>query len=396
MRLLTPFIFLLFCLSCGLVGVSDPVSEITFTSLSAGSVHTCEITARGTAYCWGGNNRGQLGTTAVLEKCEDPFTGIVDCSTRPMAVSGELTVASLSAGASHTCGITTSGPTYCWGSNRSGSGTCTARNGTTVPCSRTPVLLSGGVTFTALSTKYSATCGIATSGAAYCLGPDLDVPPEVVAGGLVFASLTRGLSHTCGITTGGTTYCWGGNLWGQLGNGTYGGGRDDPQDYRSPGAVVGGLTFGLLSAGWRNTLGLTDAGAAYWWGKEPGYESDVGIFPNSSNSANAPTPVAGGLTFVSLTAGSGQACGITPGGAAYCWGSNTAGQLGDGTSNHQKNALVPVSGGLTFALLSAGDAHTCGLTTDGTAYCWGYNTVGQLGDGSTNQRHTPVRVVGQP
>src|SRR5207244_12830415 len=90
-------------------------------------------------------------------------------------------------------------------------------------------------------------------------------------------------------------------------------------------------------------------------------------------------------------AGSAHTCGVTPTGAAYCWGTNFAGQLGDGTT---ANRLVPtpVADGLTFAAVSAGTNHTCGATTSGAAYCWGDNTVGELGDGTRTGRLVPTAV----
>jgi alpha-tubulin suppressor-like RCC1 family protein len=71
------------------------------------------------------------------------------------------------------------------------------------------------------------------------------------------------------------------------------------------------------------------------------------------------------------------------------------GQLGDGTTT-DRTSPVPVLGGLTFARVSAGNGHTCGVTTDGVAYCWGNNNYGQLGNGTTTNSSVPVKVAGQP
>jgi alpha-tubulin suppressor-like RCC1 family protein len=90
------------------------------------------------------------------------------------------------------------------------------------------------------------------------------------------------------------------------------------------------------------------------------------------------------------------ACALTPGGAAYCWGTNGLGELGDG-SNATQRVPVAVAGGLTFSAIDVADAHhTCGLTTSGVAYCWGSNQSGQLGDGTVTNRNVPVKVLGQP
>ena len=102
--------------------------------------------------------------------------------------------------------------------------------------------------------------------------------------------------------------------------------------------------------------------------------------------------MAGGVSFAAVSAGDVSTCGVTAAGAAYCWGLNSNGQLGDGTTTNWLSPVL-VAGGVSFAAASAGDLHTCGVTTGGAAYCWGYNGYGQLGDGTTTDRSSPVLVV---
>ena len=152
-----------------------------------------------------------------------------------------------------------------------------------------------------------------------------------------------------------------------------------------------GLSFATISAGEGHTCGLTVGGAAYCWGND--FYGQLG--DGTTDRQASPVPVIGGLTFavVSVSAGGWDTCGVTPSGAAYCWGGNDHGQLGDGTMN-QRTSPVPVVGGLTFATITAGGQHTCGVTTIGVAYCWGWNGLGQLGDGTSVDRLTPVPVAG--
>src|SRR5437870_9365167 len=109
----------------------------------------------------------------------------------------------------------------------------------------------------------------------------------------------------------------------------------------------------------------------------------------------APVPVAPGVSFAAVTGGAAHTCGLTTGlsAAAYCWGGNGSGQLGDGTKTNQLTpVLVQAPAGVSFAAVTAGAAHTCGVTAAGAAYCWGDNGFGQLGDGTTTSQSSPVLV----
>src|SRR5439155_1100776 len=178
---------------------------------------------------------------------------------------------------------------------------------------------------------------------------------------------------------------------GQLGDGTSG------TDRLTPVAVSGGLTFAAVSAGqFYHTCGVTTSAAAYCWGQNGSGQLGSG----TTTSSLIPVAVSGGLTFAAVSAGASETCGVTTSGAAYCWGYNGYGELGTGTTT---GSLIPVavSGGLTFAAVSVGGAgstigpHTCGVTPGGAAYCWGYNGYGQLGDGTSGtNRLTPIAVSG--
>ncbi len=148
-----------------------------------------------------------------------------------------------------------------------------------------------------------------------------------------------------------------------------------------------GLTAVTAADG--HACALTNDGAAWCWGS-----NDQGQLGDGSTAASlAPVPVAGGLTFTMLSAGAYNTCGLAPDGAAYCWGWNDVGQLGDGSTTN-RFAPVAVSGGRQFASVSTGVAHACALTASGSAYCWGLNGSGQLGNGTTANSLTPVAVSG--
>lgn len=184
---------------------------------------------------------------------------------------------------------------------------------------------------------------------------------------------------------------------GELGNGTTTGpqqcsllsGYTSPCS-RIPVAVAGGLTFAQVSAGWDVTCAVTTTGLAHCWG----YNGAGALGNGSMTNTPTPTRVSGGLTFAMVSPGHGEfhSCGVTTGGAAYCWGDNDTGELGNGTTT--STTPVSVAGGLTVAQVSAGYRHTCGVTTDGAGYCWGDNYWGALGIGNHTDALSPTPVLG--
>jgi alpha-tubulin suppressor-like RCC1 family protein len=371
-------------IACGdEMGPTQPATlrfAASFAAVSAGSAHTCGLTAAGAAYCWGYNSFGELGDGTTT-----------NYRLTPVLVAGGVSFAAVSAGFNHTCGLTAAGASYCWGANYFGQ---LGDGGTTQP-RWTPVLVAGGVSFAVVSAGTGHTCGLTAAGAAYCWGSNTfgslgdgtttgRSTPGLVTGGVSFTAVSAGTGQTCGLTAAGAAYCWGRNFYGQLGDGT-------KTDRSTPGLVAGGVSFAAVSAGSSHTCGLTSAGATYCWGY-----NDLGQLGDGTWTTRlTPVLVAGGVSFGAVSAGGGHTCGLTATGAAYCWGYNAFGQLGDGTTTPLftgRATLAPVAGGVTFAALSAGSDHTCGVTAAHAAYCWGSNAWGKLGDGSPTGQPTPVRV----
>jgi alpha-tubulin suppressor-like RCC1 family protein len=259
-------------------------------------------------------------------------------------------------------------------------------------------------------------CGVTTTNVAYCWGYNrvgqlgdgtggsgvFRTEPTRVLGGLTFRQVIAGKLHTCGVTTSNVAYCWGFNSSGQLGDGTR-------TDRLRPVRVAGGLLFRSVTPGLEggllghHTCGVTTTNVAYCWG-----ENTLGELGDGTTTDRLrPVRVAGGLAFRQVSAGGGHTCGVTTGNLAYCWGVNNAGQLGNGNKTGPQRCPHPfiddiacstkpvrVAGGLAFRQVSAGYWYACGVTTTNVGYCWGYNGSGQLGDGTTTPRLRPVRVVG--
>jgi alpha-tubulin suppressor-like RCC1 family protein len=203
------------------------------------------------------------------------------------------------------------------------------------------------------------------------------------AAALVFNFVSAGDTHTCGVTTDHRVYCWGHNFLGQLGDGTR-------TDHLLPAEVLGGLRFRNVSVGLDYTCGVTTGDRAYCWGY--GGSGKLGDGTNSFIRPE-PTAVAGGHPFNQVRAGVTHTCAITTSEEGYCWGYNSSGQLGDGT-HIQRLAPVLVTRELHWRWLSPGQLHTCGVTTDNRAYCFGNNVQGQLGIGESDARSRPRPVLG--
>ena len=137
-----------------------------------------------------------------------------------------------------------------------------------------------------------------------------------------------------------------------------------------------------VAAGGTSSCAIASSGTYCWGFSLRGYPRVL-----------TPGLIESGPPLVTLVVGNGHACGLTRSGTAYCWGENLSGQLGLGTSSEIEPQPRAVAGGLTFTTLVAGDAFTCGLTTDQRMYCWGDNTLGQLGIDSTTARSFPTAVA---
>ena len=237
-----------------------------------------------------------------------------------------------------------------------------------------------------------------------------DNKPATQAGdGAAAVAIAAGLRHTCALTTAGGVKCWGYNGVGQIGDASTDQGSDptsdldrrrvesrnaqaSPDNRQDPTDVMG-LTRGVtaIAAGSDHTCTLTTAGATMCWGDNRYGQLGDGTTTNRSQ----PTDVKGLARGVAaLAAGGLHTCALTTGGGVQCWGDNRNGQLGDSTttSRPEPKDVVGLPRGVTA--IAAGGGYTCALTTDGAVKCWGANTWGQIGDGTTAKRLEPTDVKG--
>ncbi len=379
-----------------------------FAQVYAGNYFTCGVTVGDRAFCWGFGEDGQRGIVAA-KSANAPGAGVTTTDT----LAGPFpTWRQIGAGSSYVCGISIARQLYCWGRLSSA---------TQVNMPTLKVFSGNVLSFVSVSTAETHSCVLTTDGQLGCTGSNArgqlgdgsyadqmsdyaNVTTVAPNARLPWSAMAVGGSHTCAFPRFSPTdsvntlrpWCWGANGSGQLGNRTVTIDSTIPRGVDMTGLTQVWDTTSLV-AGAAHTCALDISRAAYCWGSN-GYGQLGGGSTLARDSV--PMAVAGGYAFAKLYAGEYHTCGITTAGAAYCWGRNTSGQLGDGTTTNQ-SAPVAVNSGLTWRSLALGELHSCGVASPtgqgsgtqagaGVVYCWGDNEYGQLGIGLSGTNGAPL------
>ena len=405
-------------------------ARVALSSVQVGNFFSCATAAEGQSYCWGNNSSGQLGkrsTVALVDRGSTPVT-LADS-----LVGGNFPVfRSMSLGRTTACGVTLVKRLVCWGA---GSGNF----GSALP---TEITFTPSVTVESVSAGESHTCFVDIDGLGWCGGENRfgqlgnrtttpttansAVPVLQVVGGIAervrFSTIATGRSFSCGFRrfdpTDATTrqpMCWGDNALGQLGRNSTATDSVAVTVTMPGGAIPTAFDSTSLVAGLDHACVLDGSGNAYCWGSDGyGQIGDGGAFGSGQRALQmVAVTMPAGQTFVRLAAGEYHTCGLTATGAAFCWGRNSSGQLGD---NSQTDRSVPTAvslpTGVTFKSIALGELHSCAVagtpsaagsgttSTTGRVFCWGDNEYGQLGDGAASGNRAPVLtprlVVNQP
>jgi len=347
-------------------------------AISAGGRHTCAVLARGQVECWGADFSGQLGDGRLQDHAG------------PVRVRGVSRAVGVSAGRAYTCAVERAGAVKCWGANafgQLGDGTATAR--------RLPTRVRGlRGRAVAVSTAQRHSCALLRGGGVACWGANgngqlgdgstANSYVAVAARGLNAAtSVTTGIAHTCALTRAGGIRCWGMNASGELGAGTR-------LRSSSPLRVTRVADAVGVSAGGGHTCARTGAGAVSCWGAN--YAHQLG--GHSRLDSSTPVRVSGlPSPAASVEAGDRHTCVVTKAAGVACWGANDAGQLGDGSRRDRGRAKTVRGLGGHTVRATAGESHTCALSSEGDVRCWGENGSGQLGSGSLVRQRLPSPVV---
>lgn len=415
----------------GASGEHAPGSPVSFSAgtgvelapgtIAVGSGYSCALATDGSAWCWGNNDAGQLGSGGTMS------------SSAPVQVSGGHTFVQIDAGTGHTCAVAEDGSAWCWGWNGGVLGTGSETGPESCPevgaCSTVPVQVTGGHAFEQITAGYNHTCAVTTSGGAWCWGWNSmgglgnggttdSAEPRSVSGGHVFEQITAGEEFTCAIDASGGAWCWGTNYAGSLGNGSDSGPELCLSEFPCstvPVSVAGGHAFEQVTAGEAFACGLRADGSSWCWGSNEagqlGIGTDMGpeACSGGDQCSTSPVQVLGGNIFTRLGAGDEHICAVAADGEASCWGHSAYdGRLGIGINSGPEmcdergsNYAYPcsttpatVTGGHDFRQIMGGKSHSCAVDAAGSVWCWGLNNDGALGTGSSTGPESCLDDVG--
>jgi alpha-tubulin suppressor-like RCC1 family protein len=360
-----------------------------------GLFHSCALRSDGTVACWGDNNQGELGNGTAVD------------TSSPVDVVGLSDVIDIASTMAHSCAVLRNGTAKCWGRNNEDQ---LGDGGAAFPFSTTPVLVAGLTGVTAIATAAKSTCAVHESGQVYCWGVndygqlgdgtlvDHAAPAPVSGLGDAVAIATSG-GHYCVVRASGGVRCWGYGFNGELGNGQTGAGSDSSVPVTVKQNALQSLGGVMAIAGGNATSCAVRAnGMAYCWG------SDLHGLGNGAAGMSQPyaLAVSGITSALDVSMGSSSQCVLLATGTVRCFGTNQYGELGDASAPLGTDQYTPRTVGGLFAPLSgvlavdSGDDHSCAMLSNGTVKCWGWNSSGQLGDGTTTNRRTPVTVLAFP
>ena len=406
------------------------ISGIQFNQISSGkSVMndaqgvSMAVGSDGNAYAWGRNDDGQLGDGTKTNRTAPAKVG------KPAGTPTDFTYVQVCAGGRHSLAIGSDGYVYAWGRNDYGQlGNNTKSNSSTPVRVHGPGNAGEGLKAIQVSAGAWNSMALAADGTVYTWGSiskgysnDCS-SPQTVPTTVEDPSDASGVFHAVQISTcwsfdmaigqDGYVYTWGYNTNGQLGNNT----SDTTATnifHPAPGRVFVSsqstaaagpwLKAVQVSAGGWHALAIDEDGNTWAWGRNDngqlgdGKDDDETAPVKVGKPAGTPTD----FTYLQFSAGCFHSLALGSDGNAYAWGSNNYGQLGDGTTT---NRTTPVKVGkpagtpadFTYLQFSPGFYHSLTLGSDGNAYAWGFNRYGQLGDNTTNSKRTPVPVAFNP
>jgi alpha-tubulin suppressor-like RCC1 family protein len=366
------------------------VSAITITVLdkfdqlaASGAGSTYALRKTGAAAAWGLGTSGELGDNTIISK------------STPVNIFGGHSFVQLTGGTTYAAALKADGTAWAWGLGTSGQ-----LGDNTIASKQVPTIAVGLHSFIQIAAATTNTLALKADGSVWAWGANTNgvlgdntivgkSSPVPVTGGRSFTQIcTSEGTSAMGLLANGSAFTWGTNAQGQLGDFT-------TVNKSSPVAVLGGHSFIRGSMGATHTVALKANGQAWAWGSNTvgqlGNElSDAGGAENQST----PVLVAGGHSFIQIAAAVAYTLALKADGSTWGWGTNFNGQLGLGTSGTTTSSPVPVIGGHSFIQIDACNGTSLALKADGSAWAWGVNNNGQIGDNTVVNKSSPVPVLG--
>lgn len=363
--------------------------------VSAGYGHSLAVKSNGVAYGWGVNTFGQLGN------------GTSTNATSPQQITSLSQVIAVAACNGHSIFLKSDGTVWAAGSGTVGQLGNSASNSST-----SVVQVSSLTGVTAISCQHQHNLALKSDGTVWAWGWNASDgnafqggqlgdatttnrnAPVQVSGLTSVVAISAGFYHSAAVKSDGTAWAWGANGVGQICHSDVGTRQTTPQQITSITTAVG------VAAGANETIFILSDGSLRYCGNDERGESgqnSEGVFGSSSPTAVKGVGGSGTLSGMSTAEfGSQTVLAVASDGSLYMWGRNATGELGDGTSTNRATpitratSLFTSASGATVISASIGDGHTLVVTSDGTYSGTGANSLGELGDGTTTSRTTPV------
>jgi alpha-tubulin suppressor-like RCC1 family protein len=360
----------------------DSPQEITgrsYSDYSLGNTHMCAIgTSDQKLYCWGSGYNGTIanGIDYSLNSSFVEYTPPVEFDR-------------IESGREYSCGIDQDQKLYCWGRNDKGQLGIGSKD-----IKITPQEILVGKKWLDLSVTFYTTCAVTTENELYCWGYNSNgqfgngsttasltpVKLSVSDDWLKVATSPRG--YTCAVKTSGELYCWGTNSSKQLG-------QNNTSSSTTPLQVQTDTGWIDVAIAYDTTCALKATGDIYCFGE--GNQGSIGN--GGTTDQGLPTQIAYAANFTSLVERNKGFCALTNANQIICWGQGQYGQIGDGATTTRTTPVI-INSGETFKSVHSGThaEGACGITTSDDVFCWGRATSGQIGDGTTTNKFTPVQV----
>jgi alpha-tubulin suppressor-like RCC1 family protein len=354
------------------------VADISFAvspKIAAGEYHTVAIGSDGTLWAWGYNYYGQLGDGTTTDRHS------------PVQIGTDTNWVFVAAGSIHTVALKSDGTLWAWGYNghgQLGDGSTTQRT--------SPVQMGTGTNWVAVAAGWIHTVALKSDGTLWAWGYNgcgqlgdgstIDrYSPVQIGSGTNWVSVAAGGEYTLALKSNGTLWALGRNNYGQLGDGS-------TIDRYSPVQIGSGTNWVSVAAGWGHTIALKSDGTLWAWG----YNGNGQLGNGTANDSHSPVQIGSGTNWVSVAARMFHTVALKSDGTLWAWGSNYYAQLGDGTATDRYSPKQEYTHSTNWVSVAAGVEHAVALKSDCTLWAWGNNYFGQLGDGTTTQRTSPIQI----